>query len=69
MDSCAGEAFLYGLRAPEMSRPYEVFFICTRQPHRKYRVDKAKRLLGWEARDTFEELYRVPTTQPGDRDQ
>mgnify|MGYP007000295731 len=23
----------------------------------KYRPDKAKRLLGWEAKDTFEELF------------
>ena len=54
-----GEAFLYGLRAPEMPQPYEVFFICSPTPDRKHRVDKAKRLLAWEARDTFEELYRV----------
>jgi len=54
-----GEAFLYGLRAAEMPAPYEPFFICSKLPHQKYRVDKAKRLLGWEARDTFEELYRV----------
>ena len=54
-----GEAFLYGLRAPQMPSPYEVFFICSNLPHHKYRVDKARRLLGWEARDTFEELYRV----------
>jgi len=55
-----GEAFLYGLRAPEMPEPYTVFFIAAETPDRKYRVDKAKRLLGWEAKDTFEELYRRP---------
>ena len=54
-----GESFLYGLRAPRMPNPYEVFFICSNTPDRKHRVDKAKRLLGWEARDTFEELYRT----------
>jgi len=54
-----GEAFLYGLRAPRMPSPHEVFFICSSLPHDKYRVDKAERLLGWKARDTFEELYRV----------
>lgn len=52
-----GTAFLYGLRAPEMPSPYENFFICARLPHDKYRPDKAKRLLGWEAKDRFEALY------------
>ena len=46
-----------GLRAPEMPSPYEDFFICARLPHDKYRPDKAKRLLGWEAKDRFEALY------------
>ena len=55
-----GEAFLYGLRAPEMPSPYEDFFICARLPHDKYRPDKAKRLLGWEAKDCFEALYTRP---------
>lgn len=52
-----GEGLLYGLRAGEMPSPYEVFFMCSRLPHGKYLPDKAKRLLGWEARDTFEKLY------------
>ena len=55
-----GEAMRYGLQAPEMPSPYENFFICARLPHDKYRPDKAKRLLGWEARDTFEALYTRP---------
>lgn len=55
-----GEAFLCGLRAPKMPSPHEVFFICAELPHGKYRADKARRLLKWEAKDTFEELYRVP---------
>jgi nucleoside-diphosphate-sugar epimerase len=53
-----GKAFLSGLRAGKMDQPYEVFFIAAQTPDRKYRVDKAKRLLGWEAKDTFEGLYR-----------
>ena len=53
-----GEAFLYGLRAPKMPSTYEDFFICARLPHDKYRPDKAGRLLGWEASDRFEALYR-----------
>ena len=57
----SGESFLYGLRAGDMPTPYEVFFIAAGTPERKFRVDKARRLLGWEAEDTFEELYSMPT--------
>ena len=53
-----GRAFLHGLQAPPMPRPYEVFFICSTTPDRKYLADKARTLLGWEALDTFEEMYR-----------
>ncbi|MDA0336202.1 MAG: NAD(P)-dependent oxidoreductase [bacterium] len=56
----SGESFLYGLRAGDMPSPYEVFFIAADTPDRKYRVDKARRLLGWQAKDTFEALYRRP---------
>ena len=55
-----GEAFRYGLQAPPMPSPYETFFICSHLPHDKYRPDKAKRLLGWEAQDGFEALYTRP---------
>ena len=55
-----GEAFRYGLQAGAMPSPYENFFICARLPHDKYRPDKAKRLLGWEAKDAFEGLYTRP---------
>jgi hypothetical protein len=58
----AGESMRYGLRAGEMPSPYEVFFIAADTPDRKYRVDKAKRLLGWQARDNFEHLYRRPAS-------
>lgn len=57
----SGESFLYGLRAGDMPTPYEAFFIAAATPDRKYRVDKAQRLLGWQAADTFEELYLRPT--------
>ena len=53
-----GEAFLFGLRAPDMPSPYEPFFICAPAPHGKYPPDKAKRLLGWEARHRFERLWQ-----------
>jgi hypothetical protein len=55
-----GEAFLYGLRAPVMPRPYEPFFINAAVPHGKFPPDKARRLLGWEARHRFERLWRRP---------
>ena len=53
-----GEAFRYGLQAPAMPQPYEVFFICAETPHGKYSPAKAERLLGWKARHTLERLYR-----------
>lgn len=52
-----GESFRYGLQAPRMPSPHEVFFICADLPHGKFRADKAARLLKWKARDTFAELY------------
>jgi len=55
-----GEAFLYGLRAPSLPRPYEPFFICAPVPHSKYSTAKAERLLGWRARHHFERLCSRP---------
>jgi nucleoside-diphosphate-sugar epimerase len=52
-----GEAFLAGLRVPTLPRPYEPFFICADLPHGKFSPTKAKRLLGWEARHRFEQLW------------
>ena len=54
-----GETFLYGLRAPDMPRPYEVFFIRSATPHEMHRVDKAERLLGWKPTVSLEDLYRI----------
>jgi nucleoside-diphosphate-sugar epimerase len=45
-----GDAFLHGLRAPALPRPYEPFFITAPHPSGKYPPRKARRLLGWEAR-------------------
>ena len=53
-----GDAFLNGLRAPAPPNPYEVFFICSQLPHGKISPAKAKRLLGWEPKSTFERLWR-----------
>jgi nucleoside-diphosphate-sugar epimerase len=55
--SDTGQAFLHGLRAPTPPRPYEPFFICAPEPGGKFPPRKAKRLLGWEARDRFERLW------------
>ena len=54
----AGEAFLCGLRAESLPRPYEVFNILADLPHGIHRPDKAARLLGWRPKHNFEELYR-----------
>ena len=53
----AGDAFLYGLRAETLPRPYEPFFICADLPAGKYRPTKAKQLLGWEPKHRFERLW------------
>jgi nucleoside-diphosphate-sugar epimerase len=53
----AGEAFLHGLRAPSLPRPYEPFFITAPAPHRKFPPLKGRRLLDWEARHRFERLW------------
>jgi nucleoside-diphosphate-sugar epimerase len=55
-----GPALLCGLRAPQMERPNERFFICARMPMGKYAPDKAERLLGWKPRHNFEKFYRLP---------
>jgi nucleoside-diphosphate-sugar epimerase len=52
-----GEAFLYGLRVPSLPRPYEPFYICSDVPHRKFLPDKARQLLGFEAKHRFERLW------------
>lgn len=53
-----GQAYLKGLQVPTLPRPNERFFICAPLPMDKYRPDKAERLLGWRARDTFERFWR-----------
>lgn len=54
----AGAAFLAGLRAPAMPSLYEPFFICADLPHGKFKPEKAKRLLQWQARDRFDGLWQ-----------
>jgi nucleoside-diphosphate-sugar epimerase len=45
------------LKAPTMPTPNEVFHVTASMPMDKYRPDKARRLLGWQARHTFEHFY------------
>lgn len=52
------ESFLCGLRAAQMSRPNEVFFICARMPLDKYTPDKVERLLGWKPKHDFSRFWR-----------
>jgi nucleoside-diphosphate-sugar epimerase len=55
-----GEAFLYGLRAPTLPKPYEPFYILAETPHGKFSGEKARRLLGFEAKHKFERLWTRP---------
>ncbi len=50
-------AYLCALRAPEMPHPNEMFNICAPLPMDKFRCEKARELLGWEAEDRFEDFY------------
>lgn len=52
-----GDVFLAGLRAPALPHPYEPFFITASMPHGKFPPRKAKRLLGWDARDRFKHSW------------
>lgn len=45
------------LEVRALPAPFEYFHIGAELPHGMYPMDKAKRLLGWEARDRFEEYY------------
>jgi nucleoside-diphosphate-sugar epimerase len=53
----AAQAMRLALEVPSLPRPFEVFHILTDVPHRKFRNDKAKRLLGWQPRDGLEHLW------------
>lgn len=53
----AGYAIRRALEVPVLPRPYEVFHILADLPHGKYSNEKAKRLLGWQPRDSLEHLW------------
>ncbi len=46
------------LTVETLPSPYEYFHIGTDLPHGVFPNDKAKRLLGWQPQDRFEEYYR-----------
>jgi hypothetical protein len=50
------------LEVPPLRSPFEGFLILADLPHGKYSNEKAKRLLGWQPRDTLEALRmrRIP---------
>ena len=53
----AGLAMRRALEVPELPGPFEIFHILTDLPHGKYSNAKAKRLLGWQPRDSLARLW------------
>ncbi len=53
----AALAIRCALEVPSLPAPCEVFHILADLLHGKYRNEKAKRLLGWQPRDTLEHLW------------
>jgi nucleoside-diphosphate-sugar epimerase len=51
----AGQAIRCALEAPTLPAPFEYFHVGADLPHGVYHNDKAKRLLGWQPRDRFED--------------
>jgi len=55
----SGEAVRCAVEVPGLPRPFEVFHILSDLPHRKYSNEKAKRLLGWQPQDDFEQGWKI----------
>jgi nucleoside-diphosphate-sugar epimerase len=53
-----GEAFVYGLRAESLPRPYEPFFIGANLPNGKWPPRKAQRLLRFTPQHNFDRLWK-----------
>lgn len=53
----AGHAMRRALEVPAFPSPYEVMHILADLPHGKFSNAKAKRLLGWQPRDTLAHLW------------
>lgn len=56
----AARAVRRALEVPALPEPFEVLHISADLPHGVFRTDKARRLLGWEPRDTLEHLWSGP---------
>ncbi len=59
-----GEPFLRALQVAPLPNPHEVFHICAPLAMDKWRPEKVKRLLGWEAKHRFEQFCRRPEFRP-----
>ena len=53
----AAHAVLRALEVPSLPEPFEIFHILADLPHGKYANTKAKRVLGWQPRDSLEHLW------------
>jgi nucleoside-diphosphate-sugar epimerase len=57
----AGAALRCAVAAPALPSPFEPLHVLADLPHGKYSNVRAKQLLGWQPRDTLEELYTTAT--------
>ncbi|MCC6443541.1 MAG: NAD(P)-dependent oxidoreductase [Armatimonadetes bacterium] len=55
----SGEAARLAVEVPGLPRPFEVLHILADLPYRKFINEKARRLLGWEPKDTFERIWKI----------
>jgi nucleoside-diphosphate-sugar epimerase len=53
----SGLAMRRALEVPELPSSFEVFHILANLPHRKYTNAKAKRILGWQPRDSLAPMW------------
>lgn len=56
----AGQAFRLALEAPPLPHKFEVFHISAEFPHDQYPITKAKEILGFKPKHTFEKFFRKP---------
>ncbi|HEX2036509.1 MAG TPA: NAD(P)-dependent oxidoreductase [Chloroflexota bacterium] len=61
----AARAMHRALETPDLPSPFEIFHILTDLPHGKYSNLKARRILGWQPRDSLAHLWarRAPPRQ------
>lgn len=59
----AGEAVRLAVEVESLPRRYEIFHIVADLPYRKYPIDKAKRLLGFQPKYNFDWSWRLPLAE------